>query len=1186
MPQAGGPTTQSGIYYQNTIAALYLGRLCDFRERLARDQVINVRVESPSAVDDIVILHEDGHRTWVQAKENISANGHAWNQLWASFEKQRWGTDFGTTDILCLYIGSATAMASNLCELAARAIGASSPDEWLRSLAQHHTKVLKKIRPHLSAKRQTAGSMFDMFQRVRVDIATADHIERDHSLNWMPPCNLPPSRLLGILRDKAGGGARYRRTFCTPELLAELAADSAVQIRSGDSNIEEYRRCIESMSQNIELPGTRLMGPLHQLFAWPKLRRVQIDDVATDHEERPLLREHHETIDLRTLPTPSLTRAAVVAPAGFGKTSLFRALAHHYAHSALVPAFIAIPELVDKDTPILSFLETVVSASYSVRVPWNLLCEKGAVLLLLDGFDEVDPAGAARVAARIGQFVARFPRVLCLISVRDARAQNLPAQFELVELCALDDSVIRDFCQRYLRLSSVNLSADAFLAHLSRSPGIRHLVRVPLLLVLAISYAAHNPEAPLPTRRSDLLAAYVETVFDRDARTPPVRWQSSKANALRAAEALAFTCLERATSDISERAAIRALADVAVPNPDAVLIDLKTSGLLRRAGYALSFTLPSVQEFLASIVLARKSVDEVRARVVLSISRPWAQSLQFAIERHEHADEIVTSLLEVPDDPFSSTLRLVARCIANGARVTPATKALVGDKLADLWLCQMLGVGSEAGELIAAGFSRPLPVKVRASLAAGKFLYGEGGAMLEAAQDPALTLEILQTVLQRDQDVSHGLYECKAALDQVKGKALDLYVVRAKATLTTRNELAGIAELIVQLELGGIAEQVRRRIIDDETVPPLIRLAVCHDCEPSLLPADVRSLILDVLAEMSKFRRFGRARDIVFDVMWRSAPAVEIWRDIAVDRRLSLDIRRSAVFSAVSCLSRERGLKVLRELLDARLTGQIRRSAMLASAVAGNREPLRELQSQLPKLRQSFVHNWFIVAAAFEDEDMVSPAIGEWVPLATTGRQRLRLASVMSSAVSREMELIDETTFRSTRRRPHSARSAVAHIVRGWAEEPAAGRLNKIQLLTIAVELGDAEAARLLRVEVTPPSRRRAQKGKFGALARYDAAVFRAIHGLSWTAYALTPRELIPWAMLRKWNVSNQAIHLIARCQETREALDGLMLLWKHFKDSSLKQFALREIERLSRKLGVPIWTCDGQLTRGDTPST
>lgn len=53
MPEAAGPANQSGICYQNSCAALVLGRLCDTRIQPAHERVIEVRVAAPSYVDDV-----------------------------------------------------------------------------------------------------------------------------------------------------------------------------------------------------------------------------------------------------------------------------------------------------------------------------------------------------------------------------------------------------------------------------------------------------------------------------------------------------------------------------------------------------------------------------------------------------------------------------------------------------------------------------------------------------------------------------------------------------------------------------------------------------------------------------------------------------------------------------------------------------------------------------------------------------------------------------------------------------------------------------------------------------------------------------------------------------------------------------------------------------------------------------
>ena len=50
MSESGGTTTQSGIYYQNSIAALFLGRLVD-PTRAHNQRIDSVRVEAPGLRD-------------------------------------------------------------------------------------------------------------------------------------------------------------------------------------------------------------------------------------------------------------------------------------------------------------------------------------------------------------------------------------------------------------------------------------------------------------------------------------------------------------------------------------------------------------------------------------------------------------------------------------------------------------------------------------------------------------------------------------------------------------------------------------------------------------------------------------------------------------------------------------------------------------------------------------------------------------------------------------------------------------------------------------------------------------------------------------------------------------------------------------------------------------------------------
>jgi hypothetical protein len=78
MREAGGPANQSGIFYQNSIDALFLGRLCDLTPQLDKDEVVFVRIEARERVEDIVVTYRDGHQEFIQAKENLRENDDAW----------------------------------------------------------------------------------------------------------------------------------------------------------------------------------------------------------------------------------------------------------------------------------------------------------------------------------------------------------------------------------------------------------------------------------------------------------------------------------------------------------------------------------------------------------------------------------------------------------------------------------------------------------------------------------------------------------------------------------------------------------------------------------------------------------------------------------------------------------------------------------------------------------------------------------------------------------------------------------------------------------------------------------------------------------------------------------------------------------------------------------------------------
>lgn len=105
MRERGGPTTQSGISYQNLYAAMRVAEMLSGQDLPATSKIIGVRVEAPESVDDVVVTYEDGRRNYVQAKENLSTSGEKWVKIWRQFLQQYEKPDFDRVNskvVLCV----------------------------------------------------------------------------------------------------------------------------------------------------------------------------------------------------------------------------------------------------------------------------------------------------------------------------------------------------------------------------------------------------------------------------------------------------------------------------------------------------------------------------------------------------------------------------------------------------------------------------------------------------------------------------------------------------------------------------------------------------------------------------------------------------------------------------------------------------------------------------------------------------------------------------------------------------------------------------------------------------------------------------------------------------------------------------------------------------------------------------
>jgi hypothetical protein len=231
MPERGGPTAQSGLLYQNSVTALYMGRLCDATSRPDAERIIKVRVEAPEKVDDTVVTYADGHRDYIQAKENVRENHEAWKKLWQCLGAQFLKTDFQRgKDRLHLHIGELHDEHRELRELCERAGTSESYSEWVSRLTYVQQALIEKLKPLLDLELLSNTNLLAFFEHIDVEIRPLDDIERDLVPYWMPQSDKMPIALFHLLRDRVGGEARRRGSFTSDPLRKALAAEDGVQL--------------------------------------------------------------------------------------------------------------------------------------------------------------------------------------------------------------------------------------------------------------------------------------------------------------------------------------------------------------------------------------------------------------------------------------------------------------------------------------------------------------------------------------------------------------------------------------------------------------------------------------------------------------------------------------------------------------------------------------------------------------------------------------------------------------------------------------------------------------------------------------------------------------------------------------------------------------------------------------------
>lgn len=266
------------------------------------------------------------------------------------------------------------------------------------------------------------------------------------------------------------------------------------------------------------------------------------------------------------------------------------------------------------------------------------------VVLLLDGWNELDAEARERVRVEIVRLKAELPELGLVISTR-RQALDIPFAGTRVELLPLGDEQQMAIAREMRGEAGERLVDQAW-----RTPGVRELVSIPLYLT---SLLALPDGQPFPTTKEEILRRFVV------AQEQKVEKQVALSKATggfqeRYLDGLAVAMTVDGNTSVTDSVARKVVVGISCilldegqlafvsKQPDALLDALVSAHVLVRAGETtgLSFQHQQFQEWYASHEVERlmlHAVDDPAARKRLRLelldNRPWTEAILFAVER-------------------------------------------------------------------------------------------------------------------------------------------------------------------------------------------------------------------------------------------------------------------------------------------------------------------------------------------------------------------------------------------------------------------------------------------------------------------------------------------------------------------------------------------------------------------------
>ena len=339
----------------------------------------------------------------------------------------------------------------------------------------------------------------------------------------------------------------------------------------------------------------------------------------------------------------------IIAPPGTGKTTTLIKLAENIlATGSAVAAYISLGEWADRPESWFNFLRRKHAFRLFKDEHFRQLAYEGRLVLVLDGWIELNPEARRRAINDLKAIKRDFPMIGIVIGTRQ---QELPINGAIVKIEGLSDVQQIELAQQIK-----GEEGAAFVDQAWRTPGLRELITIPLYLTALLATA---PGATFPKTKDEVLSHFVNEHENEAGKAEILRSElfgchkellaalgvaANKAGGTNIPGDVARTAISHALKALENKGQLAPGIQ-----PAKVLDVLVDTHLLVRASAnsGVLFQHQQFQEWYASFEVERLMLDAARGSPeALKALRDevinwpaWEESILFACERLSLADD-------------------------------------------------------------------------------------------------------------------------------------------------------------------------------------------------------------------------------------------------------------------------------------------------------------------------------------------------------------------------------------------------------------------------------------------------------------------------------------------------------------------------------------------------------------------